>query len=245
MKFIQPFRKRCVSKAVVVVPMMACIFWVPWATFFEKVQQQNPCRILPPNPFAFVFCLQGDTHTQSYSRQLRRSDPQGQVLHLVLWYARLMEDVKGVEIQLDEGTEDSVGIRRAAARVGLELNIQRWFHRTECRRRARPASEAATWRCARWGRPSASLPPLPACSPALPACPPAPPLGCPPATATARLSDTGYKNNKQSTWFWLLSPPITHMCSRRSSWVFVVTLFGPFSVSFIYVEVSRRLGEKL
>lgn len=36
-----------------------------------------------------------------------------------------MEDVKGVEIQLDEGTEDSVGIRHAAARVGLELNIQR------------------------------------------------------------------------------------------------------------------------
>ena len=42
-----------------------------------------------------------DAYTQSYSKELRRSNTDGQVMHLVLWDARLTEDVKGVEIQLD------------------------------------------------------------------------------------------------------------------------------------------------
>lgn len=78
-----------------------------------------------PKPFTLFFLVfYGDTYTQSYSRQLCRSDPQGQVLHLVLWHSGLMEYVKGVEIQLDKGTEDSVYIRHAAARVCMGLNVQ-------------------------------------------------------------------------------------------------------------------------
>lgn len=152
-----------------------------------------------------------------------------------------MEDLKDVEIQLNR--RHCCWYQTCCCLwLCWMLNIQQWLRRTEYQRRGRPASAFAISRCERWEPPSPSSLPLPVCFPSLRACPQAPWLGRPQAKATARLSYACYK--KILAWFRIYCQQLWEKAAAIQAGVCRLTLFGPFSISFVYVKISRSLGEK-
>lgn len=117
-------------------------------------------------------------------------------MHLVIWHSRLAEDVKGIEVQLNERMGEEKPFNRMnrtrpnetrCVLWWLMVNVRRWCRRTELQHRGWPESAVAISHSGRSTRPSQSSPSLPVRSLSPSPCHPTPALSPPPATATARL----------------------------------------------------------